>query len=85
LLTLEKAFVMTTVDLREEIHHYIDRADDRILQVIYGMVQADLTEEDYELSKAHKQILDERLEAHKSNVTSGSGWKEVKARISEQL
>ena len=76
---------MGTVKLREEIHQYIDKADDRIIQLIYGMVQADLTQEDYELSEAHKRILDERLETHKSNPSTGSNWKEVKARISNHL
>lgn len=76
---------MTTVDLREEIHQYIDRADDRILQLIYGMIQADLSEGGYELSDEHKKVLDERLSAHKSNPTSGSSWEKTKAKISRQL
>lgn len=76
---------MSRVDLREEIHQYIDRADDRILQLIYGMVQADLAEEDYELSTEHKQLLDKRLDAHKSNPESGTDWQQAKARISDQL
>ena len=76
---------MGTVKLREEIHQYIDKADDRIIPLIYGMVQADLTREVYELSEAHKRILDERLEAHKSNPSTGSNWKEVKVRISNHL
>ncbi|MEO9803278.1 MAG: addiction module protein [Reichenbachiella sp.] len=76
---------MSRVDLRDEIHQYIDKADDRILQLIYGMMQADLSEEDYELSEAHKQVLDERLTAHKSNPQTGSNWKEAKERISNQL
>jgi len=76
---------MSTVQLREEIHQYIDRVDDRIIQLIYGMMQADLTEEDYELSEEHKKILDKRLQAHKYNPTNGSSWQEVKARISSQV
>lgn len=76
---------MSSLDLRAEIHQYIDRADERVIHLIYGLVQADLSEEDYELSNAHKQILDTRLEAHKSNPTSGSNWHEVKARISNEL
>jgi putative addiction module component (TIGR02574 family) len=82
---LGKAFVMTTIDIREEIHQYIDQADDRIIKLIYGMVQADLSEVDYDLSEAHKQILDERLQMHKSNPAAGSDWEEVKTRISNQL
>ncbi len=76
---------MSTADIREEIHQYIDRADDRVIQLIYGMVKADLTEEDYELSEAHKEILDQRLAEHKSNPTSGSSWQKIKARVSDKL
>lgn len=38
-----------------------------------------------ELSSESKQILDDRLESHRSNPKEGSSWSEVKARIKEQL
>jgi putative addiction module component (TIGR02574 family) len=38
-----------------------------------------------ELSSESKQILDDRLESHRSNPNEGSSWSEVKARIKEQL
>ena len=82
---MKKAFGMTTIELRNELHQYIDSADARILQLIYGMVQADSTEKKFELSEMHRQVLDERLEAHVSNPGAGSDWKELKVRISSQL
>lgn len=42
-------------------------------------------EEQVELSAETKQLLDERLEAHKNNPQEGSSWDEVKARIKSQL
>ncbi|MDD4673086.1 MAG: addiction module protein [Bacteroidales bacterium] len=38
-----------------------------------------------ELSSDAKQVLDDRLEAHKRNRDEGSSWTEAKVRIKEQL
>lgn len=37
------------------------------------------------LSEETKQLLDQRLAAHRANPDSGSSWEEVKERIQEQL
>ena len=71
--------------IRELLHEYIDKADERLINLIYVMVQADMKEGDYELSSAHKKILDERIATHQNNPTSGSSWEEVKSRIKDQL
>ncbi len=76
---------MGTPQIRELLHQYINKADERLINLMYAMVQADMKEEDYELSATHKKILDERLEAHKSNPSSGSSWEDVKARVRSQL
>ena len=76
---------MNTIQIREELHDFINKADDRILNLIYAMVQADMKEESDQLSDVHKKLLDERLKAHKSNSSSGSSWQEVKSRINNQL
>jgi putative addiction module component (TIGR02574 family) len=76
---------MGTTQLREELHEFINKADERLLNLLYAMVQADMKEDDYELSAAHKKILDERLATHESNPTSGSSWEEVKSRIKNRL
>lgn len=76
---------MSTTQIREELHEFIDKADARLLNVIYAMVQADMTESDYELSEAHKTTLDQRIAAHESNPSDGRSWAEVKAEIEGQL
>jgi putative addiction module component (TIGR02574 family) len=60
-------------------------ADERLINLMYAMVQADMDEDDYGLSAAHKEILDERIAAHEANPSSGSGWNDVKTRIINQL
>ena len=73
---------MGTTEMREELHQFINQADERILRLIYGMMKADVDDEgDYLLTEAHKQILDERLAAHESAPDEGSTWEQVKGRI----
>ena len=73
--------IMGASQMREELHQFINRADERILNLIYGMMKADRGQEDFSLSDSHKKKLDERLKAHQENPTEGSTWDEVKSRI----
>jgi len=52
---------------------------------MYDMVQADMKEEDYQLSEEHKKILDERLASNASDPPSGSKCEEVKSWIKDQI
>lgn len=76
---------MKATQIREELHQAIDQADDRLLNLIYAMVQADLSEDNYALPETHKDILEQRLSDHKNNYTEGSSWEDVKGRIKRQL
>lgn len=68
--------------MREELHQFINQADERVLRLIYGMMKADVEDEgDFLLSDTHKQILDERLRAHETAPHEGSTWEDVKARM----
>ena len=72
---------MVTSQIWELLHEYINKADERLINLMYAMVQADMKEDDYELSITHKKILDERLSAHEANPLSGSSWLEAKTPI----
>jgi len=76
---------MGTHQIRELLHEYINKADERLINLMYAMVQGDMNEDDYELRATHKKILDERIVAHEANPMSGSSWREVKTRIKSQL
>ena len=76
---------MRTTELREELHQFINRADERILRLIHGMMKADTEEENsYALTDAHKQILDERITAHEASPGEGGSWESVKDRIKKK-
>ena len=73
---------MGTAQRLEQIQEYLmTKADDRFVNLVYEMVQADLSGENYELSPAHKKLLDERLEAHESNPSQGRSWQAVKSSL----
>lgn len=73
---------MGTTELREELHRFINRADERILRLIYGMMKADTEEENsYALTDAHKRILDERITAHEASPGEGDTLESVKDRV----
>ncbi len=75
---------MGTPQIREELHKFIDDADERMLRLIYGMMKADAEEDHYLLTEAHKEILDQRLEAHEADPEEGSGWADVKKRVRKE-
>ena len=62
---------MGTAQLREELHSYIDKADERILRLVKGMFQADF--EDYTLpgEPMSEETLRQRARAAKSRIESG--------------
>ena len=82
---VEKRIIMGATQIREELHQYIDHADDRLINLMYAMVHADMVEKDYQLSDEHKKLLDQRLAAHEANPSSGSSWEDVRLRIKDQL
>ena len=73
----------TTINLKKRIHEFIEEADERILRIFNGIIEAEKKEE-LELSDEHKEILDQRLQNHKENVDSGKSWSEVKKSLKEE-
>lgn len=52
---MEKEIIMGAAQIREILHEYIDIADERFINLMYAMIQADMKEENYELSDRHKK------------------------------
>ena len=71
---------METALLRAEIHEYVDHADERFLNLVYGMIKADHI--DYEMSEEEIRVIEDRLNEYKKNPESGKSWKEVKGKLS---
>ena len=75
---------MATEVIRKQIHGYIDKADDRFINLVHAMIVADLDEPELELSEDLKVIMDERLEDYHKNPEAGSPMKEVFERLRTQ-
>ncbi len=54
---------MSNVDIREELHQYIDSADQEKVNAIYTMVKDDIAGHSF-LTEAQKRELDFRLEEY---------------------
>ena len=72
---------MQTTTLREELHHYIDQADDRLLKLIYGMMKAD---QSAQVPDFHQEIIRERLNKHQANPDEALSWRQVRDRIQQR-
>ena len=81
----------STVDIRKRIHEFIDIADERILRIFNGIIDAE--EGDSKLkSPEYPQVPDyiyDRIEEEREKYLSGelktSSWEEVKERLIKKL
>lgn len=73
---------MEAARLREELHEFINRADQRILNLIYGMMRADA--EGGILTIEQQQDLDKRIENHKKGDSKSFSWSEARAEIEKR-
>ncbi len=70
---------MNALEIKKELHESIDKADDRLLLLIYGMVLAD--KQRYAIPNWHKAIVEERLEEYERNPEDVISWEELKLEI----
>jgi hypothetical protein len=54
---------MNATEKREELHQFIDRADERILNRIYDFIRTRQHLKDIPGKPVHEKLLDDRLEA----------------------
>lgn len=59
----------------------LSETSEKMLQLIDELYIRKKQENAWELSDAHKKILDDRLASHKANPYEGSSWEEAKVRI----
>jgi predicted GIY-YIG superfamily endonuclease len=72
---------MVAAQIREELHEYINHADERVLNLIYGMMRAD---NDELLTQGQQEDLDERIARHKSGESKSYSWSEARAQIEKR-
>ena len=70
---------MKSIELKQEIHGYIEQADDKILEAIRTLVKPTL--EQIELTKEQKLELDKRKKSHLSGKSKSYTWAETKQMV----
>lgn len=67
---------MTTAQLKQQLHDYIDHAEEIKLKAIYTLVEDEI-EDNYSLTEEQKEELDRRYNDYKNGVGSQYTWDEV--------
>ncbi len=70
---------MGAAQIREELHAFINRADDRVLNMIYGLMKADV--EEHPLTSEQVTDLDNRIASHKKGESKSFSWEEARKII----
>jgi hypothetical protein len=73
---------MGAAQIREELHKFINRADERMLNLIYGMMKAD--SEEGILTAEQQEDLDKRISRHKKGESESFSWSEARAQIEKR-
>ena len=74
----------STLEIRKTIHEFIDIADERILRIINGIIDAEeevISESNPTVPEWFYDELDKRREKHLKGETKSFSWEEVKERL----
>lgn len=70
---------MTTLDLRNTVREYVNKADIRLLKMIKALAESyENDEQELTLSEEHYRMIDERREAHLKGESKTFTWEQVK-------
>jgi hypothetical protein len=72
---------MNTEAIRQELHNYLEVAEDKKVKAIYTMMQESIKESAVDYSKEFKAELDTRYETHKDGSSKMISAKESKSRL----
>ena len=70
---------MASIDLRNTVLEYIDKADIRLLKMIKALAESyQNDEQELTLSEEQYQMIDKRKEAHVNEESNALTWEQVK-------
>ena len=75
---------MSSAQIRQRLHDYIDIAEDKKLKAIYTLLQ-DHINDGYQLTEEQKAELDRRLNDYKNGIGRTYSWDETVAIIDQAL
>ncbi len=71
---------MGAAQIKEELYHFIESGDPKLIKMLYAVAK-EYSSEDDELSDAQKEELEIRLGKYESGQMNFSSWDTVKDRI----
>jgi hypothetical protein len=78
--------IMNAPELRKNLHNQIEHLDEKTLEAVYSMFQDYFGgDKDFELTKAHKDLIDERLEDYEKNPQNVISWEESNRLLKKYL
>jgi putative addiction module component (TIGR02574 family) len=75
---------MSTAQIRQQLHEYIDTAEDKKLKAIYTLVESDINEE-FMFSDEQKKELDRRYDDYQNGIGKTYTWEEAVAITDKAL
>ncbi len=75
----------STVDIRKKIHDFIDIADERILRIFKGIIDAEEEENNYSVPDSHYDVINERREKYIKGESECYTWEEVQEKAKSAL
>jgi len=75
---------MRTNQIRQQLHEYIDSAEDKKLKAIYTLVENDINDE-FTFSDEQKRELDKRYNEYINGIGENDTWEETVAMARQAL
>lgn len=75
----------STIDIRKRIHEFIDIADERILRIFKGIIDAEEEDDNYSVPSSHYDVVNERREKYINGESKSYTWEEVKEKAKSAL
>jgi hypothetical protein len=70
---------MNTTEIRTKLHEQIEHSDDRLLKMVYALMNEYKNEDDIEdIGKARKKLIHAERENYLAGVGKSYSWEEVK-------
>ncbi|WP_066437784.1 hypothetical protein [Chryseobacterium sp. CCH4-E10] len=74
----------STVDIRKRIHEFIDIADERILRIFKGIIDAEEEDDNYSVPNSHYDV-NERREKYIKRESKSYTWEEIQEKAKSAL
>ena len=74
-------------ELRKAIQKHISQADERVLKMLYAMLEVDVENEKtpFYLTPEQDAILEKHIELYEKGLMKFSSWEEARLRISSKI